>query len=78
MTWNERVIRRVSEQGDYFYEIHEVYYEGETPATKIILWDSAPVEPMGPDLAELERNIQNIQDALKQPVLNEEDLPKEE
>ena len=33
MTWNHRVIKRVNENGDVFYSIHEVYYTDDIPTS---------------------------------------------
>lgn len=76
MHWNHRVMRTRDDDGDYSYQIHEVYYftdnEVETVGTSIMHTD--PVEPFGETVDELRRDLWHMLAALKLPVIDVETL----
>ena len=72
MAWNHRVIREDKEYGA-LYAIHEVYYEDGKP----VGYTEKPLPPIGETLGELEFEIDRFKEAIKKPVLTEDDFDYE-
>lgn len=69
MTWNYRIIKKTFADNDSTqYEIHEVYYEGNS----ISGWTANSVKPSGESIAELREDISYFLQAFKRPVLEEQ------
>ena len=71
MTWNHRVIRRVNEQGEEYYAIHEVYYNEDNEPHMVT---EEAVSPFGETLEELEQDMEWFIKAMRHPVLNYEEI----
>ena len=69
-TWNHRVIKREYDNGDFWYGIYEVYYEGD----KIHSCTKDPEDVTGESLKDLEEYYKMMKGAFKQPILNYEDI----
>ena len=68
MTWNYRIIKKTFSDNDCEqYEIHEVYYEGNS----ISGWTESSVNPSGASVAELREDIRYFLQAFKRPILEE-------
>jgi hypothetical protein len=63
-TWNHRVLAH-EHNGEMFFEIHEVHYEGEVP--KMYTVDSVSVS--GESIADLRWVLDKMQSCLDKPVL---------
>jgi hypothetical protein len=66
MTWNYRVIKRNDGKNDY-YAIHEVYYRPDETSA----WTATSIKPYGKSIEELGNDLIHMQEALRQPVLQE-------
>ena len=71
-TWNYRIIRKIDNDGTYFFEIHECHYQNGELTT----WDETPAAAYGEDPDELQADLQMMLEAFPRGVLNEEDLPE--
>jgi hypothetical protein len=69
VTWDYRVVMRNGE-----YAIYEVYYHD---AGNVEAVTDAPVYPAGTSIEELGKDLQYYQQALKQSVLNYDELSKQ-
>ena len=72
--WNHRVIRRRNEAYEdeqYFYVVHDVYYEIDGDSEEIVGWTADAVAPQGDTLAELQDVLELFKAALAKPVLEE-------
>ena len=67
MTWNHKVIRKQDGRGEYYYEIHEVYYEKDG-----LSWISAPRTPLGDTLDDLKEILERMLKACDKPVMVED------
>ena len=67
--WNYRVIEKGTEDYKY-YEIHEVYYDGEG---KIIAWTENPVDLYIEAVADIKFLMKRFKKAAKKPILRIED-----
>ena len=72
MSWNHRVMRHATTSHDgskgEFYQIHEVYYEGEK-----VGYTTDSVAPFGETLEELKQDFERQQKAFDKPVLDYEE-----
>ena len=76
MSWNYRVMKRKIKGADYeeeFYAIYEVYYEDDG---SIKAWTEKPVSIQGETLEELKNDLGYYSKALKEPVLDYNELEK--
>jgi hypothetical protein len=64
--WNHRVCKN-TEQGEIFYNIHEVYYDDDG---KVEGWTQNAVAPLGNDLDELRNELKWMLEALDKPILD--------
>jgi len=67
MTWNHRIIRKVTGK-ETSYQIHEVFYNKHG---KIKGWTKEPVLPFGESKSELREDILHFWSAFRLPVLDE-------
>jgi hypothetical protein len=67
MSWNYRVMKDTYE-GETFYEIHEVYYEGDG---KVRNWTAEPVFPCGISVEELKEILKTMMEACDKPILED-------
>jgi len=72
-TWNHRVIKRTHPSGAIEYGIHEVFYENG----KIWAATEDAVSVTGESVDELRETLGWMLKAIKNPVINFEDLPKD-
>lgn len=68
MTWNHRVIKRVYDHGEIYYNIHEVYYDDDG---NIVSWTVDPTAPTGEDSEILRAELERYILALSKPILIE-------
>ena len=71
MTWNYRVIRKDTTDGEY-YGIFEVYYDSSGNPEMVTV---DPIGPAGDTPKELRQDLAYMLAALRLPVLNYEDIP---
>ncbi len=72
MTWNYRIIEFTGEDGSRWWEVSEVYYEGDRPWA----YCDATVG-CEPDEGEtIEDQLEMMKEAIGKPVLKEEDFRK--
>ena len=66
--WNHRLIRHVNLDGEEWYGIHEVYYDGigEPPHS----CTSEPVEMIGFTVGEVREKLRMMQRCLEHPVID--------
>lgn len=64
-SWNYRVTR-TKVDGEYVFEIREVYYTYDQPHS----WSSDPIAPYGESWHELAEDLVKMQRAVSQPVLD--------
>lgn len=74
MTWNYRIVKTTSEDGDR-YAIHEVYYDANGNPTSHTV---EPACPIGETLEELQVEMERYQKAMGKPVLNGSDYSIEQ
>jgi hypothetical protein len=67
MTWNYRLIKQIDTDGEYFYGIHEVYYND---ANEPVSCTVNPVEVAGITEVEVSDILVRMQEALTKPVLD--------
>lgn len=70
MTWNYRVVRKQTADGEY-YGIHEVYYDSDGNPEMVTV---EPVAPCGDTLQELVDDMRYYIIAVSRPVLDYEDI----
>lgn len=70
MSWNYRVLKRETKEGEFF-AVHEVFYDDEGNPKKCTV---EPVFPQGTSENDLERRIELYREALEKPILNYEDF----
>ena len=68
MSWNYRVVKK----GETWLRIHEVYYDDDG---NIELW-SRVTHPEGETITDLMEDLDHMRDALYEPILNIEYMPK--
>jgi hypothetical protein len=66
MSWNYRVLKHERAEDDFYYIIHEVYYDKSGNATS---WTVDAVQPWGENMEELELSMKHYNSALDKPVL---------
>ncbi len=66
MTWNYRVTQERVDDDTYVFGIREVYYND---AGEIQTWTKDTMDPHGEDLEELQIDLNYMQAAMLQPVL---------
>lgn len=77
--WNHRVLKRtykptLTDRTPHIeFGIHEVYYNDKN---EIEMWTEDQMAPRGQTLEELAKDLQWFVDALKKPVLDEEELER--
>ena len=72
--WNHRVIRHRNEAYEdeqYFYVVHNVYYEIDGDSEEIFAWSEEGLAPQGETLEDLKAVLELYQAALAKPVLEE-------
>jgi len=69
MNWNYRVMK-YDDEGEDIYTIHEVYYTNGNPD----MYTANPVAAMGDSIDELEEDLIRMLEALRQPILTEDDF----
>ena len=69
MSWNYRVIRSRQPNGEFYYAIHECYYEGGDRLPD--RWTASPVSVGGETHAELLTTLQQMHRAMLEPVLEQ-------
>ena len=74
MVWNYRVIHLTAADGTDWYAIHEVYYDNEYSAPKMVTTDSVCVG--GEDIEELKQDMAHYLEALSRPVLEYDEIGK--
>ena len=74
MVWNYRVVHIIDTNGKDWYAIHEVYYDDEYSAPKMVTTDSVSVG--GEDLEELAADMVHYFKALSKPVLEYDEIGK--
>jgi len=72
MTWNYRVFELKDQDDMPYFEIREVYYEGD----KFIGYVAESATPLGETMDELRDDLGDFLKALEAPILNEADFPK--
>jgi hypothetical protein len=76
MTWNYRIVRKQVD-GEHYFQIYEVYYEGKGISDKNIKYMSQePIAPFGHSKKELKHDMKIMSQAFKLPVINYEKLCK--
>ena len=68
MSWNYRVIRRREANGEFYYAIHECYYDGDRLQHS---WMASPASVIGETHAELLTTLQQMHRAVLEPVLEQ-------
>ena len=68
MSWNYRVIRSREANGEFYYAIHECYYDGDRLPHS---WTLSPVSVIGETHAELLTTLQQMHRAVLEPVLEQ-------
>ena len=71
--WNYRVVRTEKEQYDS-YQLYEVYYDDDG---KIEGMTENAMQPYGESVEELQKDLEYMMEALKQPVLDMKELEKQ-
>lgn len=75
-TWDYRVVKKYAERFDeYFYEIHEIYFNENNEITGIT---EQPSYPIGDSLEELKERLEHYSSALEKPVIDFESLKFED
>ncbi len=74
MTWNYRVVKHTHEDGEEFYQIHEVFYKNEQPD----MITEKGITPFGENLEELSHSMIYMLQALTKPVLDAKIFEKDE
>lgn len=64
MSWEYRVMRRKEKDGSFIFGMHEVYDNG--------LWTEDAVGPLGDTIEDLKKDLEFMQAALAQPVMDYE------
>lgn len=70
MSWNYRVMRHEYSNGvttAHDLEIHEVYYNDDGTVRG---WTENGISPSGEDMAELNRDLDKMEEALGKPILD--------
>ena len=70
MNWNYRVIRSREANGQFYYAIHECYYDGDRLPHS---WTASPVSGSGETHAELLMTTLQMHRAVLEPVLEQRD-----
>ncbi len=72
--WNHRVLRKKESDGNYYFQIHEVYYDENGKA-----WAATetPARPLGESQEELKETVQLMLNACDFPILDYDDIPEE-
>ena len=71
--WNFRIISHVTDKGEKWLGIHEVYYdEKEKPQC----YSSDPQSVMGESIEDIKWFLSSMKKALDKPILKEEDFKK--
>jgi len=73
MTWNYRVLKHVTETEE-FYQIHEVYYHGDTYVIDIYACTEEASSPYGETVEELKENLEMYMEAFDLPVIPYDDI----
>lgn len=74
MTWNYRIIKYTDSEGTSHFGIHEVYYDATgRPET----YTESACSPYGESFDEFESDLNHMAEALRLPVLTDEDFTKE-
>jgi hypothetical protein len=68
MSWNYRVIRSREANGEFYYAIHECYYDGDRLPHS---WTLSPASVIGETHAELLTTLQQMHRAVLEPVLEQ-------
>ena len=68
MSWNYRVIRSREANGEFYYAIHECYYDGDRLPHS---WTASPASVSGETHAELLTTLQQMHRAVLEPVLEQ-------
>ena len=71
MFWNNRIVCTTDDEGNHWYGTHEVFYEDDG---KLACYTANPVEPGAETMNDLEDIILMYGEAMKRPVLYEEDF----
>jgi len=71
MTWNYRVLRNFNDDGTFYYQIHETYYDTDG---KIMCYSDDGIKPYGETVPELKDDLLYMIKALDKPVLDYETL----
>ena len=70
MHWNNRIIRHKDENGNLYYAIHEVYYEGEDQICGL----TEPIDIIGDSVEDLKKSYDLIGKAFASPVLDRDKI----
>lgn len=68
MTWNYRVIRSKDPDGEYYYAIHEVYYNNNQEPDS---WSRDAIRMFEYSMSELEEEFGRLRKAMSKTVLEE-------
>lgn len=71
--WNNRVVKTKMPDGEYFYQIHEVFYDDNGKAS---LCTESGISPCGDDIDELKKSYEMMAEAFKAPVLDYDEIPE--
>lgn len=67
MTWNHRVMKRKTDDGDWF-TIHEVYYDMDR--SDKLSWTESEIAPAGHSIDDLRIELELMLACLEKPVLD--------
>lgn len=68
MTFNYRTLRKQDALGNYYFEIHEIYYN---ESKEIEGWTTNAKAPFGDTKEELKQSLERMLDSLEAPLLEE-------
>lgn len=71
MTWNHRVVRTVSRDGEVLLALHEAFYAEGAEVPESITEE--PVAVLGDDISGLRWTLENMLRALEKPILSYDD-----
>jgi len=66
MSWNHRVIRHVTDEGDEWFGIHEVYYDDGEPHS----CTKEHISPCQEDIPALKWELEKMLQAIDKPVID--------
>ncbi len=69
--WNHRVLRETLPNGEYYYSIHEVFYNDDG---SIYAYTKDPIDVGGESIKDIRQTLNWIRKCLKNPVLIAEDV----